>query len=57
MKIDKNIILDNIKTLFYAGIIAILIRSLFLQPFYIPSYSMDEWKNDLFFLELHAHLL
>jgi signal peptidase I len=41
MKINKNIILDNLKTLLYAGIIAILIRSLFLQPFYIPSSSME----------------
>ena len=35
------IIIDNIKTLFYALIIAILIRSLFFQPFYIPSSSME----------------
>ncbi len=38
---DKNFIIDNIKTLFYALIIAIIIRSLFLQPFYIPSSSME----------------
>ena len=37
----KNIIIDNIKTLFYALIIAIIIRSLFFQPFYIPSSSME----------------
>jgi len=41
MKINKNIISDNFKTLLYAGIIAVLIRSLFLQPFYIPSSSME----------------
>ncbi|MDA9604682.1 signal peptidase I [Candidatus Pelagibacter sp.] len=41
MKIDKNYIIDNIKTIFYALIIAIVIRSLFLQPFYIPSSSME----------------
>ena len=35
------IILDNIKTLFGAFIIAILIRSLIFQPFYIPSSSME----------------
>ena len=37
----KNYIIENIKTLFYALIIAIIIRSLFLQPFYIPSSSME----------------
>ena len=31
----------NIKTLFYALIIAIIIRSLLIQPFYIPSSSME----------------
>ena len=41
MKIDKNIIIDNIKTVFYALFIAIIIRSLFIQPFYIPSSSME----------------
>ena len=39
--INKNSIIDNIKTLFYAFIIAIIIRSIFLQPFYIPSSSME----------------
>jgi len=38
----KNIIIENLKTLIYALIIAILIRSLFFQPFYIPSSSMEE---------------
>ena len=36
-----NSIVDNIKTIFYALIIAIVIRSLFFQPFYIPSSSME----------------
>jgi len=34
-------ILDNLKTLIIALIIAILIRSLLFQPFYIPSSSME----------------
>jgi signal peptidase I len=41
MKLDKNFFSENIKTLFYALIIAVIIRSLFLQPFYIPSSSME----------------
>ena len=36
-----NVIIDNLKTLLYALIIAILLRSLFFQPFYIPSSSME----------------
>ena len=39
--LDKNFFFENIKTLFYALIIAIIIRSLFIQPFYIPSSSME----------------
>ena len=39
--LNKNFIIENIKTLFYALIIAIIIRSLFIQPFYIPSSSME----------------
>ena len=35
------IIFDNLKTLIGALIIAILIRSLLFQPFYIPSSSME----------------
>ncbi len=35
------ILIDNFKTLTYALIIAILLRSLFFQPFYIPSSSME----------------
>ena len=38
---NKNIIIDNVKTIFYALIIAIIIRSFFVQPFYIPSSSME----------------
>ena len=37
----KKFFIDNFKTLFYALIIAIFIRSIFLQPFYIPSSSME----------------
>ena len=37
----KNAVLDNIKTLIYALIIAVLLRSLLYQPFYIPSSSME----------------
>ncbi len=36
-----KIIYDNIKTLIGALIIAVLIRSLLIQPFYIPSSSME----------------
>ena len=39
--INKNFFIENFKTLFYALIIAIIIRSLFIQPFYIPSSSME----------------
>ena len=41
MKLDKNFYIDNIKTIFYALIIAVLIRSTIIQPFYIPSSSME----------------
>ena len=34
-------IYDNVKTLIIALIIAVLIRSLLFQPFYIPSSSME----------------
>ena len=37
----KKIIIENIKTIIYALIIAVLIRSILLQPFYIPSSSME----------------
>jgi len=39
--LKKKDIIENIKTLFYALIIAIIIRSLIIQPFYIPSSSME----------------
>ena len=39
--ISKKVIIDNLKTLIYALIIAVIIRSIFLQPFYIPSSSME----------------
>ncbi len=34
-------IIDNIKTIIFALIIAVAIRSIFFQPFYIPSSSME----------------
>ena len=37
---NKNNILDNIKTLIYAILIAFFIRTFILQPFTIPSGSM-----------------
>ena len=37
----KKYLIENMKTIFYALIIAVLIRSLFIQPFYIPSSSME----------------
>jgi len=36
-----NFFTENLKTIFYALIIAIFIRSFFFQPFYIPSSSME----------------
>ncbi len=39
--VNRKNIADNIKTLFYALIIALIIRSLLIQPFYIPSSSME----------------
>ena len=43
MKKNKLIssIIDNLKTLLFALIIAVILRSLFFQPFYIPSSSME----------------
>jgi signal peptidase I len=38
---NKKFFVDNIKTLFYALIIAVIIRSFLIQPFYIPSSSME----------------
>ena len=34
-------LIENLKTLFYALIIAVIIRSTLIQPFYIPSSSME----------------
>ena len=39
--VEKKFFIDNAKTLFYALIIAIVIRSFIIQPFYIPSSSME----------------
>ena len=39
--LNKKFFIENITTIFYALIIALIIRSLFLQPFYIPSSSME----------------
>ena len=41
MKLNYNFFSENLKTLFYALIIAVIIRSLIIQPFYIPSSSME----------------
>ena len=41
MKKTNNLIIENLKTIIYALIIAIFIRSIFFQPFYIPSSSME----------------
>ncbi len=38
---NKNFFIENIKTIFYALLIALLIRSIIIQPFYIPSSSME----------------
>ena len=34
-------VIENIKTFIYALVIAVIVRSLFFQPFYIPSSSME----------------
>ena len=38
---NKNFLIENTKTLVYALIIAVFIRSILIQPFYIPSSSME----------------
>ena len=38
----KKIIYENVKTLAYAILLALLFRTLFFQPFYIPSGSMKD---------------
>lgn len=37
---DKDTLWENVKALFYAVILAVLIRTFWLQPFHIPSGSM-----------------
>jgi len=39
--LNKKFFIENVKTLFYALLIAIFIRSIIIQPFYIPSSSME----------------
>ena len=41
MKLNKSFFTENLKTLIFALIIAVFIRSIFFQPFYIPSSSME----------------
>ena len=41
MNLNKKYIKENIKTIIYALLIAIFIRTFFFQPFYIPSSSME----------------
>ena len=41
MIFNKNFFKENTKTLIYALVIAVFIRSFFFQPFYIPSSSME----------------
>ena len=41
MKINKKFFYDNLTTILYALFIAIIIRSVLFQPFYIPSSSME----------------
>ncbi len=38
----KKKILENLKTLLIALVLAVIIRSIFIQPFYIPSSSMEK---------------
>ena len=56
MKINKKFFYDNLTTIFYALFIAIIIRSLLFQPFYIPSSSMEPTLlvvTDFLFLNIH----
>ena len=41
----RHIIMDNIKTIFIALVIAILIRSILIQPFYIPFVAIMGLRN------------
>ena len=49
---NKKFFIENTKTLFYALIIAVIIRSFLIQPFYIPSSSMEPnlWVGDRLFV-------
>ena len=38
---SKKFLIENTKTIIYALVIAIFIRSILIQPFYIPSSSME----------------
>ena len=52
-----SIIFENLKTLFFALIIAVIIRSIFFQPFYIPSSSMEPTLliGDRIFVKKYAY--
>jgi len=39
---SKKLIIENVKTIFVALILAVIIRSILIQPFYIPSSSMEK---------------
>jgi signal peptidase I len=39
-KHSNSTMVDNLKTIFYAGLIAVLIRTFLFEPFFIPSGSM-----------------
>ena len=54
---NKNFFIENTKTLFYALVIAIAIRSLLIQPFYIPSSSMEPnlLVGDRFFVTKYSY--
>ena len=52
-----TLVIENIKTLFIALFIAVIIRSLFFQPFYIPSSSMEPTLliGDRIFVQKYAY--
>jgi len=53
----KKKIIDNLKTIFYALLIALIIRSFLYQPFYIPSSSMEPnlLVGDRLFVSKHSY--
>ena len=55
--LTKKFFVENLKTLFYALVIAIIIRSLLIQPFYIPSSSMEPnlLVGDRFFVTKYSY--